>query len=517
MTKTIATMLARLCHRSLVTALLLSWLLGGYLQATGTPVILMPVPKPQFFDNSGRPLSFGCIFTYAINTTTPLATYTDNTGTVANTNPVILTAGGFTASAGNGIWLQAGLAYTLVVKAAGGTNCASGATQYTVNGIGGGATTLTTNVTYSTTPVFTIQAQNQLFVITLTGDASSQPLTAVGIVPPGLVTWEIIQDNVGGHVFTWPANSVGGCTIGATANQTTLQHFIWDGTTAIAVGPCVIGNGPEIDSGTIHVTGDVNATGDVLAAHFKSQCANLASVGTIRLCKTDSINWRNDGNLADQGISQDTSNRGIWSFAGGFETTGIIPDIFLGGTTSSFPRLKRNGTAVNFRLGDDSGDAPITASTGGFSDVITSSSTTYDVLGNEVSTPGSPPASGKQQLYPKASHGYCSQDSASAEYCPIKGANGFGLIQKVRSTSNCTTGSTGHDSCNDTFTWPVTFGDTNYTVVCSGADSSIGSAGETAILNVFSYTATQVVVVTQTEHDTRTAHYQTIGCIAIHD
>jgi hypothetical protein len=32
------------------------------------------------------------------------------------------------------------------------------------------------------------------------------------------------------------------------------------------------------------------------------------------------------------------------------------------GTTSAFPALKRNGTAINFRLADDSADAPITAS-----------------------------------------------------------------------------------------------------------------------------------------------------------
>lgn len=35
----------------------------------------------------------------------------------------------------------------------------------------------------------------------------------------------------------------------------------------------------------------------------------------------------------------------------------------FGGTTSSFPAIKRNGTAINIRLADDSGDAPITAST----------------------------------------------------------------------------------------------------------------------------------------------------------
>jgi hypothetical protein len=36
--------------------------------------------------------------------------------------------------------------------------------------------------------------------------------------------------------------------------------------------------------------------------------------------------------------------------------------IQLGGTTSSFPAIKRNGTAINIRLADDSADAPLTCS-----------------------------------------------------------------------------------------------------------------------------------------------------------
>lgn len=42
----------------------------------------------------------------------------------------------------------------------------------------------------------------------------------------------------------------------------------------------------------------------------------------------------------------------------------------LGGTTSSFPSLKRSATAVAFRLADDSADAPITASQGTFSALL---------------------------------------------------------------------------------------------------------------------------------------------------
>jgi hypothetical protein len=55
---------------------------------------LTPSPKMQFFTANGTPLVGGRLYTYAAGTTTPLATYTDSTGTSANTNPIILDSRG---------------------------------------------------------------------------------------------------------------------------------------------------------------------------------------------------------------------------------------------------------------------------------------------------------------------------------------------------------------------------------------------------------------------------------------
>jgi hypothetical protein len=55
---------------------------------------LSPTPKLQFFDLNGAPLSGGKLYTYAAGTTTPLASYTDSTGNIANTNPIILDSRG---------------------------------------------------------------------------------------------------------------------------------------------------------------------------------------------------------------------------------------------------------------------------------------------------------------------------------------------------------------------------------------------------------------------------------------
>jgi hypothetical protein len=63
--------------------------------------VLTPSPKMQFFDINGEPLVGGKVYTYQAGTTTPQATYTDNTGASANPNPVILNARGEAS-----IWLS---------------------------------------------------------------------------------------------------------------------------------------------------------------------------------------------------------------------------------------------------------------------------------------------------------------------------------------------------------------------------------------------------------------------------
>jgi hypothetical protein len=224
-----------------ITLALVSLLLTGYFCASQAQVAvtLMPVPNPQYFDNSGLPLAFGCVFTYQLGTTTPLASYSDRTGTVPNANPVILDASGFASNGSSrvNIFIQAGAAYTVKVASSGGTNCASGSTIYTVDGIGGGTSQTTTNVSFSSSPSFSIAANNQLFVFPLNGNATANPLSVIsGILPPAIVTFKITQDVVGGHSFSWPANSVGGTTVCQAANCVTQQTFVWDGSSAQAVG-----------------------------------------------------------------------------------------------------------------------------------------------------------------------------------------------------------------------------------------------------------------------------------------
>jgi len=67
----------------------------------------------QFFNDSGVPLSGGLLYSYAAGTTTPATTWTTNSGTVANTNPIVLDSAGRTP---NEIWITSGADYKFILK-----------------------------------------------------------------------------------------------------------------------------------------------------------------------------------------------------------------------------------------------------------------------------------------------------------------------------------------------------------------------------------------------------------------
>ena len=72
----------------------------------------------QFFDNNGVPLSGGLLYTYAAGGTTPLATYTTQTGNIANSNPIVLDSSGRPP---NEIWLNGNYNYKFVLQNSSGS------------------------------------------------------------------------------------------------------------------------------------------------------------------------------------------------------------------------------------------------------------------------------------------------------------------------------------------------------------------------------------------------------------
>ena len=66
----------------------------------------------QFFNNDGLPLNAGKLYTYQAGSTTPLSTFTDSSGLIANANPIILGTDGRPPST---IWLTDGFFYKFVL------------------------------------------------------------------------------------------------------------------------------------------------------------------------------------------------------------------------------------------------------------------------------------------------------------------------------------------------------------------------------------------------------------------
>lgn len=199
------------------------------MQVAHCQTVLMPMPRQCFPDNlaSGKPLAGGKIFTYQAGTSIQQATFTDATGLIQNTNPVILDAAGCAS-----IWLTSGQAYRFVAQNSVGvqewvTDQVSG-----LSTVGSASNQAVTTVAFSGAPTFVATGQYQLFKMTLTGNVISSTLSMTGITAPSIVSFEITQDNTGGRAFVFPLNVSGAATVNPVANNVTTETFFWDGTTA---------------------------------------------------------------------------------------------------------------------------------------------------------------------------------------------------------------------------------------------------------------------------------------------
>lgn len=83
------------------------------------PLFLSPVCNDQTFDANGDPLVGGQIETYLAGSSTPAATYTDDTGGTPQSNPIILNSLGYPTA--GPIWLTGGISYKFIIKNAAGS------------------------------------------------------------------------------------------------------------------------------------------------------------------------------------------------------------------------------------------------------------------------------------------------------------------------------------------------------------------------------------------------------------
>ena len=73
--------------------------------------LFSPAFNQQFFDENGKPVAAGKLYTYVAGSSTPVATYKAITGSAMNTNPIILDAAGYADFV-----LEVGASYKFVLK-----------------------------------------------------------------------------------------------------------------------------------------------------------------------------------------------------------------------------------------------------------------------------------------------------------------------------------------------------------------------------------------------------------------
>lgn len=144
--------------------------------------------------------------------------------------------------------------------------------------------------------------------------------------------------------LTTNAETVGGIINAAT--DSTFKFFARDGSTrAIMEGGTLTLGGATIGSHVLAVTGSTNLGGTVVDAS-----GNVTGIGNIRAGAGSQIYWNGRSVMQSMVDGQIV----LWNNA-----TTDFSRLQFGGTTSSFPSIKRSSATLAFRLADDSADASI--------------------------------------------------------------------------------------------------------------------------------------------------------------
>ena len=203
----------------------------------------------QFTTTAGAPLIGGKVYTYAAGTTTPLASYTDNTGATANTNPVILDTRGEAA-----IWLSPA-SYKFVLKDS------NDVTIWTSDNLGG------LNISPAFTGVPTAPTATGGTNTTQIATTAFVQLSAVAAIPVGgIILWS-------GSVASIPAGWL--LCNGAYSTPNLADRFILGAGNLYAVNAA----GGSTDSITVAHTHTATST-DAGHTHTASGVANLAGTNT---------------------------------------------------------------------------------------------------------------------------------------------------------------------------------------------------------------------------------------------
>lgn len=270
---------------------------------------LAPALDQIYFDNNGLPLAGGSLYSYSAGTSTPLATYTDYTNTVANANPVVLD------SSGRGqVWLG-NSAYKFVLKDSSGNtiwtkdnvrSIEALISSFKINTTAGGTTTMTSA---DVAQQYWIGSLTQTVKLPTTGIANGQQFTILNR-SSGNVTVQA-SDASAIQIMT------SGTQLFLTANiATPVSSSDWTatyvGSATNSVYAAIIGQPSDVTSG---------------AAGYSTWASALAAVNTgdnILILKgtiTENVTISKNVNILGEGRGSVLS--GTLTFASGCDYSGV--------------------------------------------------------------------------------------------------------------------------------------------------------------------------------------------------
>lgn len=310
--------------------------------------VITPIPKTQFIGADGAPLVGGKVYTYQAGTTSPQVTYTDSTGSDANTNPIILDSRGEA-----NIWLgEATYKFKLTD--------ANDVEIWTVDYISAPTTAvspvLTGNVTIST------DSSGPALKITQTGtgdvmrvqdsvdpDLTPFVINAAGLVGLGTVAPAEALDIDNNGRIQFSANGTPRTVISADSTNSTID--VRDARNLVL--RVNSGNRLTIDSsGNAAFSGNATVSGSVTATTFSGAWANIPA-GTVMLFVQTSAptGWTKStahDNKALRVVSGSASSGGSVAFTTAFASqavTGTVASYTL--TTADIPSHNHTATSTS--------------------------------------------------------------------------------------------------------------------------------------------------------------------------
>jgi len=235
--------------------------------------------------------------------------------------------------------------------------------------------------------------------------------------------------------------------------------------------------------------------------HLTSTSANPAQTGSIRLASNvDAIEWRNNANSNDIGLSKNTAD--FLNYGGAGIQSAVFQSSSANPAQSGTLRLASNVDAIEWR------------NNAGTTDIGISKNASDQLIFN-----------GNQVLDARTA-GSCAAGSAattvnvnSAPTCAAFASGATKVQALIITTGICTTGGAETKCTSGPYSWPAAFADANYAVTCSAANPT-GGGTNPGMYGPYptTQTASQISVIIQSGSASAagTVTTGTIWCIGVH-